>query len=127
MFTPETFELSPERKKALIDKIATEIVKRGLETPAIMFLETIKPLAWVGAELSIVYVMPFVKAYIQHPIVDEIVALFHDRDAIEQLIRRIEELVELEKEKEKALKEARKREKQLKQAGKKKRRWWIFG
>ncbi len=122
MFSPEALELSPERKKQLIDKIATEIVKRGLETPAIMFLETIKPLAWVGAELSIVYVIPFVKAYIQHPVVDEIVALFHDRDAVEQLIRRIEELVEIEKQKERALKEARK-----KKMGKKKRRWWIFG
>jgi len=122
---PQVFELSPERKQELIDRIAKEIVKRGLETPAIMFLETFKPLSWVGAELSIVYVMPFVKAYIDSPIVDEIVALFHDREAVEQLIKRIEELVEIEKEKERAAKEARKKAAAIK--GKKKRRWWIFG
>jgi len=121
---PQAMELSPERKQQLIDKIAKEIVKRGLETPAIMFLETFKPLSWIGAELSIVYIMPFVKAYIESPIVDEVVALFHDRDAVEQLIKRIEELVEIEKEKERAIKEARK--KAAKDKGKK-RRWWIFG
>ena len=121
---PQAMELSPERKQELIDKIAKEIVKRGLETPAIMFLETFKPLSWVGAEFSIVYVMPFVKAYIESPIVDEVVALFHDRNAVEQLIKRIEELVEIEKEKERAIKEARK--KAAKDKGKK-RRWWIFG
>ncbi|MCS7386210.1 MAG: hypothetical protein DRJ18_03355 [Candidatus Methanomethylicota archaeon] len=122
---PPTLEITPERKKELIEKIANEIVKRGLETPAIMFLETIKPLTWVGAELSIVYVLPFVKAYIQHPVVDDLVALFHDRDAVEALIKRIEELVEIQKEKERAIKEAKKRAKA--KEGKKKRRWWIFG
>ncbi|RLE50927.1 MAG: hypothetical protein DRJ26_04315 [Candidatus Methanomethylicota archaeon] len=121
---PSSLELTPERKKELIDKIANEIVKRGLETPAIMFLETIKPLTWVGAELSIVYVLPFVKAYIQHPVVDDLVALFHDRDAVELLIKRIEELVEIQKEKERAIKEAKKKAKAEKG---KKRRWWIFG
>lgn len=121
---PQAYELSPERKQELIDKIAKEIVKRGLETPAIMFLETFKPLSWIGAELSIVYVMPFVKAYIESPIVDEIVALFHDRDAVEKLIKRIEELVEIEKAKEKAAKEAKKKLARLK--GEKKRGWWIF-
>ena len=58
LIPPSGFQLTPERKKELIDKIANEIVKRGLETPAIMFLETIKPLSWIGAELSIAYVMP---------------------------------------------------------------------
>ena len=115
-----TMELTPERKAELIEKIANEIVKRGLETPAIMFLETIKPLSWVGAELSIVYLFPFVKAFTDNPIVDDVTALFHDRSAVEELIKKVEELVEIQKEKERAAKEAKKKEG-------KKRRWWIFG
>ncbi|HDO20360.1 MAG: hypothetical protein NDF56_02595 [archaeon GB-1845-036] len=124
MIPPSGFQLTPERKKELIDKIANEIVKRGLETPAIMFLETIKPLSWIGAELSIAYVMPFAKALTDSPLVDDIISLFHERGAVEELIKKIEELVEIQKEKERAEKEARKRAKEKEG---KKRRWWPFG
>jgi hypothetical protein len=121
-------ELTPERRKELIDKIATEVVKRGLETPAIMLLETFKPLSFIGAELAIFYLFPYIKAITTSPTVDEVTALFHDRSAVEDLIRRIEELVEIEKEKERAAKEAKKRAKQMASSSTdRKKRFWIFG
>ncbi|MCS7096922.1 MAG: hypothetical protein NZ926_00320 [Candidatus Methanomethylicia archaeon] len=120
-------ELSPERRKQLIDRIANEIVKRGLETPAIMFLETIKPLSFIGAEMAIFYLFPYIKAITTSQIVDEITAIFHDRSAVEELIKRIEELVEIEKEKERAAKEAKKKMKQMMSANEKKKKFWIFG
>lgn len=120
-------DLTPERRKELIDRIATEIVKRGLETPAIMLLETFKPLSFIGAEMAIFYLFPYIKAITTNPVVDEITAIFHDRSAVEELIKRIEELVEIEKEKERAAKEAKKRAKQLMSGNEKKKRFWIFG
>ncbi|MCR6623107.1 MAG: hypothetical protein NDF52_00610 [archaeon YNP-WB-062] len=121
-------ELTPERRKELIDKIATEVVKRGLETPAIMLLETFKPLSFIGAELAIFYLFPYIKAITTSPTVDEVTALFHDRSAVEDLIKRIEELVEIEKEKERAAKEARKKAKQMASSSTdRKKRFWIFG
>ncbi|MEM2136691.1 MAG: hypothetical protein QXI93_01905 [Candidatus Methanomethylicia archaeon] len=120
-------DITPERRKELIDKIATEIVKRGLETPAIMLLETFKPLSFIGAELAVFYLYPYVKAITTSSLVDEVTAIFHDRSAVEELIKRIEELVEVEKEKERAAKEAKKKAKQMVKSDERKRKWWIFG
>ncbi|KPV64657.1 MAG: hypothetical protein AOA65_0872 [Candidatus Bathyarchaeota archaeon BA1] len=87
--------LSPEREKELIDKIAKYIVDYGMETPAILFLESVKPLAFVGGQLTLFYLAPFL------PLVgrwgEEAITLLQSRENVERLLQRVEELI---KEKE---------------------------
>ena len=41
-------DLTPERAAELAEKMASWLVKRGLETPAVIFLEMHKPLAFLA-------------------------------------------------------------------------------
>lgn len=50
---------SEEEMDATVKKIADLIIKYGMETPAILFFETIKPVAPVGGPLSRVMVAPW--------------------------------------------------------------------
>ncbi|MDP6125890.1 MAG: hypothetical protein QGH20_09075, partial [Candidatus Latescibacteria bacterium] len=44
---------------ALLDRVAAMIVKRGLISPAVMFLETAKPLNFIGSQV-LVFLNPIV-------------------------------------------------------------------
>jgi hypothetical protein len=51
---PESDKNITAEEKALIDKFAHWVVRRGLTTPAIMFIETGKPLNWIGSQAMLV-------------------------------------------------------------------------
>jgi hypothetical protein len=52
-------ELSPEEEKEIIEKAAEEIKKRGMETPAILLLQTMMPMAIIGGQMGRVFTQPF--------------------------------------------------------------------
>lgn len=59
---------SDEEIEATIKKIADRIVKYGMETPAIMVLETIKPLSVIGGPMSRVFISPWASyVRLEHP------------------------------------------------------------
>ena len=83
-------ELSPERTEYLIDRLAQWIVNHRLETPAIMFLESIKPLSFIGSQMWLMYGVPMLGIVVDEHQTSEFGLLFEDRKNVESLIRKIE-------------------------------------
>ena len=94
-------ELPPDEEDELIEKMAQHIVKRRLGLMAQIALETISPVAWLGAELGMTIFGPYLEFFG----VEKVTALFRKRGNLRRLMDRIEELDEekkrLKKEKSK--------------------------
>lgn len=60
-----------------------------MAVPAILFLESSKPLSFVGSQF-LVFMEPFVKTFFTATLYDRFAALMEDRDQYELLIRKIE-------------------------------------
>jgi len=94
-------EVTPEDEEMYIRKIAEVIHQYGMEVPAILFLESTKPLAYIGGQLGRFFVSPFL------PIISEEVGIkgekffmiFEKRGNVEKLIQLVEEMAQKEKEK----------------------------
>lgn len=94
-------EVTPEDEEEYIRKIAEAIHKYGMEVPAILFLESTKPLAYIGGQMGRFFVSPFL------PVISEEVGIkgekffmiFEKRDNVEKLIQLVEEMSQKEKEK----------------------------
>jgi hypothetical protein len=80
--------LAPE-DQALFDKLATWLCERRLETPAVLFLETARPLSFVGSQ-AMHFFEPFARALFVPPEYDRLAKLFERRENLELLIRTIE-------------------------------------
>ncbi len=75
----------------LLEKAAQVIVKRGMEVPAILFLEMHKPLAnLIGHAVWVT--MPIWALFFGVATTNQLGALLSDPERIERLIQRIEEL-----------------------------------
>ena len=87
---PVVLEDIPEsEQRALLEKVATWIVRRGLTTPAILFLETGKPLNFLGSQL-LIGLSPFIQAIFKGVEYQKF-ALILEKDAnVELLIEMIE-------------------------------------
>jgi hypothetical protein len=83
--------LSPEDREKLIDELAQKIVKRGMETPAIMFLEMHKPVSFLASQTMLV-ASPFLAPIFGFEGVERYSRLFSTQENVELLIRRIEDL-----------------------------------
>lgn len=84
-------QLTPERKRELIDAIAQRVVNYGLEVPAVLFLELHKPLAYLMGQ-GLLVIFPFLAPFFGTKAVYDASALLSNPDGLEALIRRIEEL-----------------------------------
>ena len=83
-------ELSPE-DKALIETLAGKVVRMGMTVPAVLFLESSKPLSFIGSQ-AMVFFEPFVKTFFTADGYTRLSRLMEDRANVEFLIRRIEAL-----------------------------------
>lgn len=81
-------DLPPEEEDELIEKMAQHIVNRRLGLMAQITLETLSPLTWLGAELGLTILGPYLEFFG----VDKVTALFRNRDNLRRLMDRIEEL-----------------------------------
>ena len=84
-------ELSDKRRDEMIEKTARAVVKRRLESPAVALLEMHKPLATVGSTLVMLFT-PLAAPFLSWRRCDELACFLMDRDNVELLTRRIEEL-----------------------------------
>ncbi len=83
--------LAQQGAEQILEKAAQVIVRRGLEVPAILFLEMHKPLAsLIGHAVWIT--MPVWALFFGASTTNELGAFLSDPERIEQLIQRIEEL-----------------------------------
>jgi len=88
--------LSLERENELIEKIAKMIVKKQMETPALVFLEMARPGAVYFSSLTILPLAPFLEFFNISGY--DYSQLFMKRENLDRIKTRIEELV---KEREK--------------------------
>ncbi|MFH1144613.1 MAG: hypothetical protein V1774_08735 [Candidatus Eisenbacteria bacterium] len=74
----------------LLDAIAKRLVGMGLAVPAVFFLESTKPLSFVGSQ-ALIFLQPFVEAFLSVRHYQRFAELMEDRGNIEKLIQRLEE------------------------------------
>ena len=89
MFDLWKSELTEEECDSLVDKAAYEIKRRKLEAPAILMLETHKPLANVGGHVAIMFA-PFVAPFVGFDKMNDFTRLLSSPRNIEKLLARLE-------------------------------------
>ena len=102
-FAHTNMELTEEEADEIIEKAAERIHQYKMETVAILTLESIKPMVYIGGELSRFAIAPFLPALgpAYNELGEKLLYVFEDRKNIEKLIVRLEDLVrEEEKQKE---------------------------
>ena len=102
-------EVSKERSRELIEKVAIFFAERRMGAPALLFLESMRPLNFIGSQLMY-FVAPFANVVFKGNEFEEFAAVMGERENIQLLIQRIDELDE-EYHREKREKEALKRKK----------------
>jgi len=83
--------LTDTERDEMIEKIALNIHRRGLETPAILFLEMHKPLSFFASQTLIV-TSPLIAPIVGFDRVSSASRLLESRDNVELLIQRLEQL-----------------------------------
>jgi hypothetical protein len=86
---PDYGELSPERRDELIGKIARAIVERSLTAPAIFFLESTKPLSFIGSQVM-VFFDPLVRSIFNLRAYNDVRLALEERENVELLLAAIE-------------------------------------
>jgi len=82
--------LTEEEERKLIDNIAKLVVDKGLEAPAIMFLEVTRPLSFIASQLAIVALGPLEWLFeLEGP---KYTGLFMKKENVSRIIERIEAL-----------------------------------
>ena len=99
----------PPEDQALFDRLAHWIVERGLETPAILFLETSRPLSFVGSQ-TMYFLAPFAHAIFAAPDYDRFARLLERREHLEIFMRTIERAADVKDREAREKKRARKNE-----------------
>jgi len=107
----EEKELTPEQQE-ILDKIAKKVVLWKMSVPAILFLESVKPLNYIGSQM-LVFFEPFVQTLFSWKDYDEFRKMMEERENTERLLQTIEkfeaEAFTKEKEDKKRRKEERKK------------------
>jgi hypothetical protein len=81
--------LTPEETDQLIERVATEVESRGLQIPAILFLEMHRPLAGVGSQAALAF-SPFIAPFTGMDNLRSFSQLARNKEALERLICRLE-------------------------------------
>jgi len=108
MFNYET-DGSQGTEEEKIDHIAKLLVKNyGMGTPSILILETIRPMAFVGGELGRILLTPWLPMLGDNmeKSIHEYITTLTQRDQLDKLVDRIEELIKEEDEERRSKKMA---------------------
>jgi len=74
----------------LIRKLADFVVRRDMSVPAVMFLESVRPLNFVGSQ-SMVFFNPILSRFFSRNEYDRIANILEKREVVDLLIREIEQ------------------------------------
>ena len=77
--------MADEERDALLEKLANIIIKRKLEAPAVLFLESHRPLSFIGSQAGIAF-SPFLVPFLGYDNVKDYARLMQDRTNIDRLI-----------------------------------------
>ena len=84
-------DLTDEQVNGAIEDIARHIVRRRLETPAILLLEMHKPVSFIASQ-ALVVGTPFLGPLLGVDRLAHYGSILHDRANLDRLIQRIDEL-----------------------------------
>jgi len=79
-----------QKERQWLEGIAERVVRRGLAAPAVLLLQTAKPLSFLGSQL-IVFVKPLVSMILPAADCDQAAELLSRRHSIETLLQMIEQ------------------------------------
>jgi|TARA_B100000035_G_C20881709_1_gene500852 hypothetical protein len=79
--------------RSVLTSVAAKIVRHGMTTPAILYLEMAKPLAFLGSQ-AMVFFGPIVTAFMNNEGYYQLAELLEERDNVEFLMEEIERLEE---------------------------------
>jgi hypothetical protein len=106
---PRQTDDGEEDYSELIGKIADAVVVRQLTVPAIVFLESVKPLAFLGNQLMI-FLNPMVSLIVASEDYYRFVRMIENRDNVEKLIETIEDTNARRQQAQRERREQRRRE-----------------
>jgi len=106
---PEKTNL-PEDENAVLEKLAHKVVDRGMTVPAILFLESVKPLNYIGSQ-AMVFFEPIVQSVFNFKDYDTMRIALEKRETLEILLVKIEKYDAISQEREKRVKKFLKTEK----------------
>ena len=89
-------ELNEEEEERIIEELANYIHLKGLETAAILLLESSKPFALIGGQMSRLFLSPFLPVFGGAADIfgQKMIIVLEKRKNIERLIQKIEEIKE---------------------------------
>lgn len=91
------WESSEEKKEEIIQKTYNYIERFGMEMPAVLLLESVKPLLWVGGASARIFLGPFMLAFWDNGF--DYIHTFEEMKNVEKLIKMIEDKQKKEREK----------------------------
>lgn len=74
---------------ALLERVAIAVERRKMSTPAVLFLESVKPLSFVGSQ-ALQFIKPLATTVLTPTQFEQFMRILERRDGVEQLINRIE-------------------------------------
>ena len=74
----------------LIRKLADFVIRRNMSVPAVMFLESVRPLNFVGSQ-AMVFFKPILSRFFSRVEYDRITIILEKREIVDLLIREIEQ------------------------------------
>jgi hypothetical protein len=86
-----TTPLTEEELQSKLDAVAKEIVKRGMELPAVLMLEGHKPLSFLASQ-GLVMGMPLLGPFVGHQKMADLSKILADSANVDRLVKRIEEM-----------------------------------
>jgi len=103
-------EVTPEDEEDMIKSAAEKIHKYGMEVAAILMLESIKPLTYIGGQMGRFFVSPFLPALGEKigQSGEKFFTVFEKRENVEKLITLLEEMTKEEDKMKEELKKAKK-------------------
>ena len=87
-------EITPEIEEEMIEWAARQLYKYGMETAAILFIESYKPISRMGSSMGQLFFTPFLPFFGDEAIIkgDKFFRVFQEDKNVEKLIRRLEEI-----------------------------------
>ena len=87
-------EITQEEEDEIIEWIAREFYKYGLETAGIMFLESLKPISRYGSSMGQIFISPMLPILGDNLMMkgDKAMRVFERDENVEKLIQRLEDM-----------------------------------
>ncbi len=97
-------EVTSEDEDEMIRKIAQKIHKSGFDIAAILMIESVKPLSYIGANMGRFFLSPFLPAFGKNIGIggEKLFQVFEKRENVDRLIKAVEKLMQEEEERKKS-------------------------